>query len=394
MAQKYYSSHEAAEVLSVSLEEIRQMLERRELHGYRDGADWKFKVEEIDRLVQERGTPSAEPSGEQDNVLLSEVELGQSGPGSSGTVIGMEQKAAPDGAAPLSDSDLKLAGSNVKLDEAPKPAAAKPDLDSQVTQFEELDLTLDEDLTLEGSSVTGESKPAPAKPSGDSAVDLSGKTLDDDDVVLGGGGTGSDITIGGDSGISLVDAADSGLSLEEPPPSLGTAEESLELGEDDLALASDEGPTALKADDEFLLTPLEETADAEESESGSQVIALDTEGDESPTQIAGGAGPAMPALLDEDLGAEAAPGLAAAPLGTVGGVPIGAGLPAGTVVEPSAALPEAPYTTLNIVSLAFCAVLLLFCGMFMYDLARNMWSWEAPYGVSRSMMDTILNWFE
>ena len=45
---------------------------------------------------------------------------------------------------------------------------------------------------------------------------MSGKKLDDDDLVLGGSGTGSDITIGGDSGISLVDPADSGLSLEEP----------------------------------------------------------------------------------------------------------------------------------------------------------------------------------
>ena len=35
-------------------EEVKKMLERHELHGYRDGADWKFKVEDIDRLVAQR----------------------------------------------------------------------------------------------------------------------------------------------------------------------------------------------------------------------------------------------------------------------------------------------------------------------------------------------------
>ncbi len=41
--------------------------------------------------------------------------------------------------------------------------------------------------------------------------------MGDDELVLGGSGTGSDITLGAaDSGISLANPADSGLSLEEP----------------------------------------------------------------------------------------------------------------------------------------------------------------------------------
>ncbi len=63
--------------------------------------------------------------------------------------------------------------------------------------------------------------------------------------MLGGSGTGSDITIGGDSGISLVDPADSGLSLEAPLNLAGAGEESLELGEDDLLASADsEAPAA------------------------------------------------------------------------------------------------------------------------------------------------------
>ena len=52
MAQKYYNSAETAKILDVSVDDVKKMMERRELHGYRDGADWKFKVEDIDRLAK------------------------------------------------------------------------------------------------------------------------------------------------------------------------------------------------------------------------------------------------------------------------------------------------------------------------------------------------------
>ena len=51
MAQKYYNTSEAAEVLGVSLDRVNEMVLRRELYGYRDGADWKFKVEDVERVA-------------------------------------------------------------------------------------------------------------------------------------------------------------------------------------------------------------------------------------------------------------------------------------------------------------------------------------------------------
>ena len=57
----------------------------------------------------------------------------------------------------------------------------------------------------------------------------------------------------------------------------------------------------LKTDDDFLLTPLEETTDMDGSQSGSQVIALDTEGEESGTMIGAGSGVSMAAMIDEDI---------------------------------------------------------------------------------------------
>lgn len=360
MAQKFYNVAQAAQVLGVSADDVKELMQQRRLHGYRDGADWKFKVEQVDQLAAalRRGGDDAAQSD-----LLSEIELGEPESGASGKIIGDERS----GGTPA-ESDLKLSG---------RGAAGGG-------QADDLELTIDGDLSLDAAGLDeGVGK------AGDSAVDLSGKQPDDD-IVLGGSGAGSDITIGGDSGISLVDPADSGLSLDEPLD-LGVGDdESLELGEEDmLSLAEASTIGAAAQDTDFLLTPSEDAIDAEESESGSQVIALDeSAGDEAATMVGGG----VAAMLDEDFGAQPL-GMPGIPLGAAG--PPGAPQMAGAAMfDPSYALPEAPYTAWNIVLLAFCAILLVLCGMFMYDLLRNMWSWDSPYTVNSSLMDTILSWFE
>ena len=69
MAQKYYNMKEAAKALGMAEAEVKQMLDRRKLHGYRDGADWKFKTEDIDRFARER--PAEAPaSGDEDGDVL------------------------------------------------------------------------------------------------------------------------------------------------------------------------------------------------------------------------------------------------------------------------------------------------------------------------------------
>lgn len=385
MAQKYHSVKETADLLGISPDEVRKLMEQRKLYGYRDGADWKFKSEDVEKLARERELQTPAAADDADDVLLSEVELGQSGPGASGTVIGM----GGDKGKAAAESDLRLADSGIPAGGAKKGPAAKTE--SKSAQFEELDLTLEDDLTLHDSVVgSGKGK------AGDSAVDLTGKKLDEDELVLGGSGTGSDVTIGGDSGISLVDPADSGLSLEDPIDLGVGADESLELGEAEM-IAVEGGSGAAKGkrgDDDFLLTPLEEAGEGEDSESGSQVIALDTE--EADTLIGAGTGPSMAAMLDEDVGG--GPMIDMAGMGMAGAAGLGMGAMAGAMGAPApdaeAMLPEKPYTVWNVVALVACTLFLTFCGWFMYDVLRNMWSWDAPYSVSSPMMDTIIGWFE
>jgi excisionase family DNA binding protein len=419
MAQKYYNVAEAAKILGLSPAEINEMVLRRELYGYRDGADWKFKTEDIDRVAAERGAGGQGDEG--DNVLASEIELGASDPGLSGTVIGADRGGAnPESDIHLAQSDVKLAegsslsnlglGSDFDLAGSKPAAGTKPGdtaAGASSSQFADLDMTLDHDLSLSDSTMAAPAKPAaapakaaPDKPgTGDSTVDLGGKSLDDDDLVLGGSGAGSDISIGGDSGISLVDPADSGLSLEAPL-NLSKDEESLELGEDDLlGMASDAASVSgLKSEDDFQLTPMEDLTDAEDSESGSQVIALDTEGEGDEAAALIGGGSPVAAMLDEDLGAE--PSLAKMPV-TAAATELGlagpedalaAGMGAGAV-----ALPEAPYSVWNILSLILVSILLILVGMMMYELLRNMWGFDTPIKTNEFdawLMDTILGWFE
>ena len=158
MAQKFYTSEETAQKLGATLEQLNEMRDRRQIYAVRDGAAWKYKAEEVDRLIAERAEGMLPDSGDSgigdldddpDSILLSDFGLGPSSAGASSTVIG--QSNAPSSPA----SDIQLAaehdsgelelpmGSDVKLDE---PAAASaPDSSGLSNKFDDLD-TLDLDL--------------------------------------------------------------------------------------------------------------------------------------------------------------------------------------------------------------------------------------------------------
>jgi hypothetical protein len=224
---------------------------------------------------------------------------------------------------------------------------------------------------------------------GEDSLDLDADEIDgalDLDAVAVGSGTGSDVTSGaGDSGINLANPSESGLSLEEEPLELGgSAVESLELGEDDMVpleeeAADPDAATQLKADDDFLLTPVEDIG-GEESDSGSQVIALDTEEfDES-----------AEGLLTEEVGAEPLLEEEAAFADDMAGA--GDAMPlagAAPLIQPKQAV-EYPYSIWNVLSLMFIVLFLGFIGMMMVDLLRNMWSWDGTYAENSPIMDTII----
>jgi len=219
--------------------------------------------------------------------------------------------------------------------------------------------------------------------------------------VLGGSGIGSDLTLSAaDSGINL-NPNDSGLSLDEEPLDLtGSAVDALELPEDDDIALDDmignpDAATQLKQDDEFFLTPVED--DGDDDESGSQVIALeDSMGYADPgaaTMLGAGDVDQVGAALDGMGGAAPAMLVAEDPDMFGGPQPMGGGAVTPQMMpmpaQAPAALPEAPYSVWNVLTLLMVLMLMLAGGMLMMDLVRNMWTFEGGVA-STSMMDTIV----
>ncbi|HEX4132076.1 MAG TPA: helix-turn-helix domain-containing protein [Pirellulales bacterium] len=510
MASKLVPLNDAAAHLGVTPEELSEMRQRGDVYGYRDGASWKFKVEDLDAYKAK----SEGGSGLGSDVGLSGLGLGGSGLSALGIkpdAIGGESAAsgsdlsssAGGSGLGISESDIGLGGSGIGLadsglglgsdlggskpgslgggDEevvllggdddageasgsstvvgkkkakptdaeapkpaepkpaAPKPAAGKKDSSDDILagaigaagsssdlQLGPSDLLTGSDVlvsaggsNLGGSSIFGgssnvlggesqivinpsESQVAPeiaesptvikkgSDPSlaAGSGLELSG---DDDDIF---GGPKSDVTHRpGDSGILLIDPGDSGLSLDQPldlagsgvggasgiGSAIGAGKGSLETTE--FHLGAEEG-ASLQADDDFLLTPLEETAE-DESDSGSQVIMLDTEGEgDFGEATATLLSTQIPGLLEEESSLGALGGAAAGGAGTAT-----AAAP-GMVMVP--AVRETPFPGWMVMLLAVCILTLGLSGAMAYDLVRNMWSWEQPYTLNSTLMDLIV----
>ncbi|MDG2408925.1 MAG: helix-turn-helix domain-containing protein [Pirellulales bacterium] len=421
MATKFIDLESAAKELGISVDKLAEMREKNEIRGFRDGATWKFKPEDIERLKASIDAGGSEldlddrDSSAQldipDSILLSEVELGSAGSVGSSTVIGQSATNDPSDeefrqtVEALDSSDIQLSSDSLILggsETGPSSdvssdvlggessgSAADAGSEIQLTGSDDLDIELDlsdsgvqaeptSDIALGGSdAVSG----------GDSEVTVT----DEDDAVLVLGGAGSDVIGASDSGISLNDPADSGISLEASDMGLGGSvigsDDSLLLGEEDLLSTSDSAtdgssPSQLQQDDDFLLTPLED-AMAEDSESSSQVIALDDPDsgfDPSSATVMEGGGDVDLAMLgsDDNEGGDAA-----------------------TLIQPEAepiivqqaTVPELPYSGWNILSLFLCIVLLALSGMLIYDLVRQVWSWEGVHPVNSGLMDAIIGMF-
>ena len=469
---------EAAALLGMTPDEVTVARTKGKLFGYRDGVNWKFKENELERYAASEGIvlgdakPKADSSGslpkvaavdedlselvdvselelseadeldlvEDESILVSEEELGGSERSAGSTIIGKEDLGADADLILASDS---AAGSELNLvDDSVGGSDLKLASDSELTlETSESGLILDSGLSLEepsglslegasdlklagdsiGSNILAGEDVLNAGSSGgddddivlDADDDLSleddGLELSDDELILDDDSVSSldidddddvnlldsDITLNAsDSGINLGSPSDSGISLENTPAELGgSGIEALELGEADFIELDDEddldleGGTDLKADDDFLLTS-DDGGVSEESESGSQVIALD-EADEfdevGDTMLADADMLDADSLDADDLGTGEAE-LEFDEAATAGAVVAG-GAAAATIAAPI----EEEYSIWNVVGLGTCLFFLTLAGVMMFDILRNMWSWNQEYALNSSLMDAIIN---
>ncbi|QDU56421.1 helix-turn-helix domain-containing protein [Aeoliella mucimassa] len=312
------------------------------------------------------------------DVQLADLEDLDSNQGTGDLPVGEASDSAFDNIEEL-EIDLEAESSRILSPEdvaAAQAAAASNQAQQKAAETSDLDLDLDDDYGLVGSDIglsgldgdkSGSELSLDDSPSGD--VGLSGLSAleldsddddDDDDFVLG---DGSDVTLSAaDSGINLS-PADSGLSLDDA---------ALDLAGSSIGSGIDFGEASGLVSDEpmgdFELTPMEEDAGADDEDDSSQVIALDAfeENQEADDLLGGG-------------GDDAAAGMGAAAM------PAGAGF-SQTAVVPKA---EVQFTGWQVVFLTMCLVLLSLCGMMALDVVRSMWSWEEPYAVNSSLIDSL-----
>ena len=157
---------------------------------------------------------------------------------------------------------------------------------------------------------------------------------------------------------------------------VGSSISSLELGEDEEILGLDESAdSSIQQDEQFMLTPSEDMPGHDESDSGSQVIALeDSEAFDQEAMV-----PSGQAMLESD-------GLEAQLDALSGASPMAAMAPGAYA---SAELAEAPYSVWNIMGLVLVLFFLSLTGVMMMDVMRNMWGWEEGRDVSTGISQAI-----
>ncbi|PQO47852.1 excisionase family DNA-binding protein [Blastopirellula marina] len=436
---EYIPLSEFAEKLGVTEDKIQELRERGKLRAFRDGSSWKFKDDELEKargiLAEEGGPPAGESesqefelsafgdseegsSGSMDSLLIEDT--GESADGGSSNIISEsseEEFSLEEMTTEAEDSGLSLdLGTDTpEAASIDKPAEEVPSFDDDELSLGEDDADinlggepLDPEGTGSGVSLALEDESLDLGTSGigmdhDSSGELTLDIDDDEDSSMDLLASESEMSLeeetipsdsADDSELSLMDdASDSGVvATDDSAFSLSTGDSGLELfAEEDAPAAT--GKSISASDDEelfapaggeggeaeFLLTPVE--GELEDDDSGSQVIALDSDSMSSESGLFGSSTLEGGDFggLGESEGLEADDAMATSGSGTM------------SSAAPAAAAPaEVPYTALQVASLGFTAFMLLACGLMVTDLTWNMWSYNEPYSISSTIMDSIL----
>jgi excisionase family DNA binding protein len=362
-ATEYYNLEKVAEVLSVPTAEVNRLREQGKLRGFRDGSTWRFQKGEVHSYLAESIKARSGANGG-NSPGDSDFELDGSASSSSFDVL-MEEAALPD------DSDLVSVS----------PTRPSSDLDLAA-------LDQDDELSLaEETQISSLVVPKKAKP----AVEPSSIIVQDDEdssaLLLAPAG---EIDVLEDEA-SVLEAGSS--------PQLGLAGDSgfdvLVAGEEDegILLVDEEKTEAVGfVAQEFELEPSPSMLDGDDSESSSQVIAIDAFAE---------VGQEADPFGRQDDAFDAFTGFDSdihqAPAATTSSDPFGTGdalaTPIAVVSPPKAAAPAEEYSTGMLIALVAAVFVMLFPGMMLIDNMTHMWSWNEPFILNSILMDTISGLF-
>jgi excisionase family DNA binding protein len=391
---EYYNLEKVAEMLSVGTAEVNRLREQGKLRGFRDGNTWKFIKEDIHTYlansIKARSATNGQQAGDSGFDLAGEE---------SEFDFIVEDVILPD------DDDLV----SIAPSQSPSQAHQKSDLDLAAFDHEDSDLALaDETQISSASAFELAEKPAetPEIPEVNFAQDDS---QEEDDSSLFEIAEDSEI---GDPNVHEVDFGDDDesavLSLEGSSPQLGLAGDSAFD-----VLVADEEKNILEADDsasdevievdDFDLEPLAKAIEDDDSESSSQVIAVDIGID---TEIQDG-----PSFEEDDgfsfdevdFDSGLQPSVAEAQAEMDDPFGMGLGDASATMQQPGFAtapavsvspsktpgIPEEEFSKGMLIAMAFALVILLLPGIMLVDAMMNMWSWNQPFILNSALMGMI-----
>ena len=287
----YYNLAKTAELLGLQTGDVNRLREQGKLRAFKDGADWKFRKEEVEqyltKMIKERSSQSvaddilAMGDDEEETKLAADSSAfdamfdlaGENLEASANDVVsvaddGLQLASADDEEAPTvlaSDVDLQLAPAkddDLKL--APEESSEDALVKEGESPLTSEDSALAEDLAAidlasasgsgsgDGLSLGSDSGLSLLDDVGGSNIDLAG---DDGDLILGGStgsGSGDGMTLGSDSGLSLMDDAEGGFELDAAVSEQGGLDLAPKKDEDDsiFALAGEDaaGPQILNLD--------------------------------------------------------------------------------------------------------------------------------------------------
>ncbi|MBM4092431.1 MAG: helix-turn-helix domain-containing protein [Planctomycetes bacterium] len=386
MAGKFIELKAAAEKLGITQERLLEMRDAGELHGYRDGSSWKFKIEDITALSGRLSSGADKPADDiaglwEDDDLASLLDVSDASGEAEDSSITVDSKPGGEGSSTAigkEDSGLDLDDDDLQLANLDDGGSGKSD-----NGLSDFDLTLDEkeeagDDLAAVDDLDFDSDDALALHD-DDELDLA-----DDEAALDQS-SGSEVKVGGSDSDSDFDSdlllGDDSLGSSD---ALGLPEDDDMVSLDDALAASPDDAAKLQPDEEFLLSPSGEMFGDESSDSGSQVIALDdSSAFVESSDIVEEVESDEPILVpDDSAGME---GLVLAGKDETMAVPVGGPAGGGMMLE-------TPYSVWNLMGLLLVVMMLSITGMLMADIVRNMWSWNGEPvsgGVANAIIEAL-----
>ena len=410
---EYYNLEKVAEVLSMSAAEVNRLREQGKLRGLRDGNTWKFFKEEVHTYLAEKiksrgGASGGQRAGESDfdlqgiassssfDLLMEDAAL----PGDSDLVAVAPVHAASDLDLAALDQDDELAlaeETHISALTVPKKSQPKEEpqpqeeLSSVIIVEDDNELALAEETHISALSV--QKKPQPKVPQQKNELSSVVFVEDDDSSAL--------LLAHTDSSDALGDK-DSVLSPSGSSPQLNLTSDSgfdvLIAGDDDDFMLGDRKKASASGDvvQEFSLEPSPNILGGDDSESSSQVIAIDA---------FAGLGPDIDpfAKQDDDFGAFSGFGSdiqQPSQTPAAGGDTFGTSdvfsasvAPAVSVTTKKPTAPAEDYSTGALLALVFALVFMLPAGLMLIDTMVHVWSWGEPFILNSILMSTFSGLF-